>query len=175
MSPKLYFLNFEGYWRENEISTIPKISGVYCVYTCTYNPESNLVSLRSLIYIGGADDVCDAVAESEKWPEWRKHLQQGEELCFNMAVVDPPEIPRVQAGLVFHHKPIENSEYLDSFPFEPTTVINTSGRNYSLDQLCVLNKTMPVASPSTSTEQAVDLGAEKTELQSPTNEGAQEV
>jgi hypothetical protein len=175
MSSKLYFLNFEGYWRENEISTIPKISGVYCVYACTYNPESNSVSLRSLLYIGGADDVCDSIAKTEKLPEWRKHLQQGEELCFNMAAVDPPEIPRVQAGLVFHHKPNENSEYIDSFPFEPTTVIKTSGRNHSLDELCVVHKTMLETSLNAYTEEAADLATKKTELQLPASEAIQKV
>ena len=100
MSAKIYFLNFEGYWRENEISTIPNYSGVYCVYTCGYQSERNQVSLRSLIYVKGAEDVGASIAESENWPDWRKHLREGEELCFSLAAVEPSELPRVDAGLI---------------------------------------------------------------------------
>ena len=172
MSSKLYFLNFEGYWRENELSTIPNHSGVYCVYTCIYESQRNLVSLRSLIYIRGAEDVGASIAKPENWPDWRKHLREGEELCFSLAAVEPSELPRVEAGLIFHHKPPQDSEYQDSFPFEPTTVINTSGRNYQLDELCVVNKTLPANSPTATTEQAPDHATEKTELQTATNEGS---
>jgi hypothetical protein len=165
MSSKLYFLTFEGYWRETEISTIPNNSGVYCVYTCRHQSERNLVSIRSLIYIKGAEDVGASIANAENLSVWRKHLREGEELCFSLAPVEPQELPRVEAGLIFHHKPPQDSEYQDSFPFEPTTVINTSGRNYQLDELCVVHKTLPETSPSatTTTEQTADRAPQKTE------------
>ena len=150
--PKLYFLTFEGYWRENEISTIPKYSGVYCVYACTYNSVLKLVNLRTLIAIEGAEDVCASITKPENWSEWRKHLRETEELCFSTAAVGPSDLALVQAGLIFHHKPPQNSEYRDSFPFEPTIVINTSGRNHSLDETCVVRKKLPETSTSVTTE-----------------------
>ena len=156
MSSKLYFLNFEGYWRENEVSTIPNRSGVYCVYTSTYNPSTvsrGTLSLRSLIYIKGAGDVRASITESENWPVWRKHLRESEELCFSVAAVEPSELPRVEAGLIFHHKPPQDSEYHDSFPFEPTTVINTSGRNYQLDAQCIVPKALSEPSDAPDTEE----------------------
>jgi hypothetical protein len=164
MSAKIYYLNFEGYWRENELYSIPKHSGVYCVYACTHDSLRNLVNLRTLIDIKGAEDIYASVAKPENWPNWRKHLRPGEQLCFSTAAVDPPDIQRVEAGLIFHHKPPQDSEYHDSFPFEPTTVINTSGRNHFLDGTCVVNRTLPEPSTTTTTEQAADRSAEKTEL-----------
>jgi hypothetical protein len=143
MAAKFYFLHFEGYWRENEISTLPKISGVYCVYACAYHPERNLVDLRSLVFIGGADDVGDAIAESKKWLDWRKHLHEGEELCFSIAPVVSPDVAHAEAALIFHHKPLENVEHKDSFLFDPTAVVNTSGRNQFLAERCVVEKTLP--------------------------------
>jgi hypothetical protein len=153
MSAKSYFLNFEGYWRESEILTIPNYSGVYCVYTCRHQSERNLVSIRSLVYIRGAEDVGASIANAENLSVWRKHLREGEELCFSLAPVEPSELARVEAGLIFHHKPPQDSEYQDSFPFEPTTVINTSGRNYQLDGLCVVRKTLPEPSDAPDTEE----------------------
>ena len=175
MSAKIYYLNFEGYWRENELSTIPKHSGVYCVYACTYDSIRNLANLRTLIDIKGAEDVCASIAKPENWPNWRKHLREGEQLCFSIAAVDDSsEIPRVEAGLVFHHKPPQDSEYHDSFPFEPTTVINTSGRNHFLDGTCVVHRTLPATSTSAIIEQAADRATEKTEMQTAANEGSHE-
>ena len=173
MSSKLFFLTFEGYWRESELATIPKSSGVYCVYTCRHDSQRNLVNIRSLVYIKGAEDVRASIAQAENLSKWRKHLREGEELCFSVAAVEPSELARVEAGLIFHHKPPQESEYQDSFPFEPTTVINTSGRNHQLDELSVVHKTLPETSPSATLEQPADSATEKTELQT-ANESSRE-
>lgn len=122
MPPKSFSLNFGGYWREKNIAGIPAESGVYCVYTCTHNPQAGTVSIRSLIYIGESDDARHRVENHEKWPDWRKYLRQGEEICFNFAPVEATERERVEAALIFHHKPPENSEYTDTFPFDDTTI-----------------------------------------------------
>ena len=165
MSQRLFYLNFEGYWRESELAVIPKSSGVYCVYTCRHDPQRNLVNIRSLIYIKGAEDVAASIAQSENLSKWRKHLREGEQLCFSVATVEPSDLTRVEAGLIFHHKPPQESEYQDSFPFEPTTIINTSGRNHQLDELSVVHKTLPETSPSATLEQPGDRTSEKPELQ----------
>jgi hypothetical protein len=140
MSSKSYYLDFTGYWLEKNIGGIPKASGVYCVYACTYNAETDKVSIRLLVYIGEAQDVNDRIANHEKWPDWRKHRQQGEELCFNFAPAEPSERPRVEAALIFRHKPPENSEHKDSFPFGETT-ISTTGRNSLVDSKFTVHKT----------------------------------
>jgi hypothetical protein len=142
MAAKSYSLVFNGYWREKNIAGIPKASGVYCVYACTYQSETNSLLIRLLVYIGEAGDVNDRIAKHEKWPGWRKHRQQGEELCFNFASVEASERSRVEAALIFHHKPSENSEYKDTFPFDETT-ISTDGQNSLLDARFTVQKTIP--------------------------------
>jgi excinuclease UvrABC nuclease subunit len=140
MASNSYSLDFNGYWREENIGGIPKASGVYCVYACTYNAEAKTVSIRLLIYIGEAEDANDRIAKHEKWADWRKHLQRGEQLCFNFAPVESTERQRVEAALIFHYKPPENSEYRDTFPFDETT-ISTTGRNSFLSGTFTVRKT----------------------------------
>jgi excinuclease UvrABC nuclease subunit len=132
MPPQSYSLNFKGYWREKNISSIPAESGAYCVYASTYNPQNDTVSIRLLVYIGEAEDVKNRVANHEKWSDWRRYCQQGEELCFNSAAAEASDRERVECALIFHHRPPVNTDCKDSFSFDATT-ISTSGRNALLD------------------------------------------
>jgi excinuclease UvrABC nuclease subunit len=141
MPSKSYSLNLEGYWLEKDIGRIPNASGTYCVYSCTYNPQpKDTVSIRLLIYVGGAENVNERIARHEKWTDWRKHLQKGEELCFSFARVEPTERERVEAAMTFNHKPPDNSNYKDRFPFDGTT-ISTSGHSKLLDKEFTVQKT----------------------------------
>jgi len=133
MAAKSYALEFAGYWREQNISGIPGKSGVYCVYACKYDPRAKQVWLHRLIYIGEADNVRQRVAGHEKRDDWRDHLNRGEELCFSFASVQSSDRQRVEAAMIFHHKPPVNEEYKHSFPFDSTT-ISTSGCNALLDE-----------------------------------------
>ena len=45
-------LDFDGYWREANKDSIPRQSGIYCVYTCTYNATEHTVSIKKMLYIG---------------------------------------------------------------------------------------------------------------------------
>jgi len=118
-------LNFDGYWREVNKGSVPANSGVYLVYVCRYNAMTDKVALDKLIYIGEADDVQDRIANHEKWSEWRQYVPKGSEICFSVAGVTSPDRERSEAALIFYHKPVCNTEYIDSFPFEDTTVQST--------------------------------------------------
>ena len=41
MSEKTFSLNFDGYWRAENVRGIPSKSGVYCVYECTHNVSAS--------------------------------------------------------------------------------------------------------------------------------------
>ncbi len=127
MNAKSYLLTYEGYWREPNIGGIPAKSGVYSVYACTHNRSTNSVALEKLIYIGESANVRNRVANHEKWQDWRRHLRPGQQLCFNFAGITTDR-ERVEATLINHHKPPENSEYVNHFPY-PQTTVSTSGRN----------------------------------------------
>jgi hypothetical protein len=124
-----YALGFEGYWREPAISGIPAASGIYGVYACTFDARAGTVSLWRLLYLGEAANVRDRVQGHEKWPEWRRQLHTGQELCLNAAVIyGDNDRRRAEAGMIRQHQPPCNSAYRDSFPFDTTTV-TTTGAN----------------------------------------------
>lgn len=121
MAEKTYSLEFEGYWRYENRSGVPSKSGVYCVYEGTYDASDRLVSVNKLIYIGESGNVRERISNHEKEKDWRKHVGTGNELLFSFAPVSPKEDrERCEAALIFKHKPPENTEYNNSFPFDKT-------------------------------------------------------
>ena len=137
---KTISLNFDGYWREVKKGGVPARSGIYLVYVCRYNEPQSTVTLDKLIYIGEADDVRDRIANHERWPEWRRHVHKGSQVCFSFAGVTSPDRERAEAALIYCHKPPCNDEYTDSFPFEDTTVEST-GRSALLSSAMTVRRT----------------------------------
>lgn len=85
--------------------------------------------LNRLLYIGEAADIKGRVAGHEKWSDWKQKLKQGEVLCLNASVISPEaDRQRAEAAMIFKHKPPCNTEYVENFPFDTTTVA-TSGKN----------------------------------------------
>lgn len=134
MAEKSYDLEFDGYWRAPNIAgLLPEHSGIYCVYACIHHPDRNTVSLNRLLYIGEAANVRERVTGHEKWNVWRRELRSGEELCFNDALISPAaDRQRAEAAMIYRHKPPCNTDFVDSFPYDKTT-ISTSGRNALLE------------------------------------------
>ena len=44
MAEKTYWLEFDGYWRDENKGGVPAESGVYCVYACTWSSEAKTVA-----------------------------------------------------------------------------------------------------------------------------------
>lgn len=126
MAAQTYNLSFSGYWLDRNKESIDSSSGVYCVYACTSNPNKT-VSIRKLIYIGEASNVRERLREHEKYADWKSHLKPGETLCFSFAAVEVYSRERCEAAMINKHKPPENIEYKNTFPFDKTTMI-LSGR-----------------------------------------------
>ena len=137
---KTISLKFDGYWREVKKGGVPARSGIYLVYVCRYNEPQSTVTLDKLIYIGEAGDVRDRIANHERWPEWRRHVPKGSQVCFSFAGVTSPDRERAEAALIYCHKPPCNDEYTDSFPFEDTTVEPT-GRSALLSSAITVRRT----------------------------------
>lgn len=140
MAEMSFKVDFEGYWRERNISSVPSNSGVYCVYECSYNSENDTVSIHRLIYIGEARDARDRIQNHEKWNDWKRYVGSGNELCFSHGYVESENRERVEAAFIFKHKPPANDEYKNEFPFD-TTTINAIGKTALLHTNFTVHRT----------------------------------
>jgi hypothetical protein len=102
-------LDFDGYWREPNVSGLPASAGVYCVYTCIFNKVTKprpTVSIAKLVYIGEAGGIRERVTNHELWPTWRKQCTSGQVICFSASLASPEkDRKRAEAALIFKHKP----------------------------------------------------------------------
>jgi len=140
MAEKTIDVKFDGYWRDVNKAGLPAKSGIYCVYECTYNVEAKTVSLQSLIYIGESEDVQNRVANHEKYNDWLKHVKKGNELCFSCGEIASADRSRAEAAMIFKHKPPENDEYVDSFPFD-RTIMSLAGKTALLNTSFTVTRT----------------------------------
>lgn len=122
MAEQTYSLEFDGYWREPAMGSIPDKSGIYCVFSCVHNQAEKTVSLKKLIYIGESGDVKSRLANHEKLNDWKKHVKQGEVLCFSFAPAPSASRVRCEAAMIFKHEPPVNTEYTEAFPHDKTTI-----------------------------------------------------
>jgi excinuclease UvrABC nuclease subunit len=140
MLDKAITVEFDGYWRDENKSGLPAESGVYCVYECTHNVNENTVSIHMLLYIGESDNVNRRVTNHEKYQDWLKHVRNGNELCFSYGSAGTSDRARTEAALILKHKPPVNDEYVDSFPYD-TTTISLSGKTALLNTHFTVNRT----------------------------------
>lgn len=140
MAEQEFEIEFEGYWREPNITGIPSKSGVYCVYECTYNTTENTVTIHKLIYIGEAENASERAAQHLKGSDWSNKIRNGKEFCFSFAHVESYYRTRIEAALIFKHKPPLNDEYKYSFPFDRTT-ISASGKTALLSTYFTIERT----------------------------------
>lgn len=113
-----YDLVFKGYYLDP--SLLMASSGVYCVYRCTYRPDTNAVVLNELLYIGQAENVCERHRHHENLLEWERCLLAGEKLCYTCAEVPIPDLRRCEAALIYHNQPRCNHYGKESFNYLDT-------------------------------------------------------
>jgi excinuclease UvrABC nuclease subunit len=140
MAEQTYELEFNGYWREPAMEVIPNKSGIYCVFSCVHNQTEKTVSLKKLIYIGESGDVKSRLANHEKLDDWKKHVEQGEVLCFSFAQAPSTSRVRCEAAMLFKHEPPENTEYTEAFPHDKTT-ISITGKTTLLKKNFTIQRT----------------------------------
>ena len=135
MAEKNCTLEFDGYWREPNWGGLPAVSGIYCIYACTYDPDKGKLLIKRLLYIGESGNVRKRVPEQpqNRRDKWEMKLNRGEVLCASCAKVPSADRERVEAATIYWHKPPCNAEHVDCFPWDKTTV-STSGKNRKLAQ-----------------------------------------
>lgn len=129
---KHYNINFKGYRLDCKKATLPHCSGIYMVYRCTCDSTRRKVSLKELIYIGQAEDLCERLNNHEKYPQFLETCKIGEEICYAYANISMDDLDIVENALVFVRKPRLNSELVDSFVHESASFL-VEGRCALLD------------------------------------------
>lgn len=122
-----YSLYMQGYWLDANRHVMPSITGIYCVYACTYDSAGNTVFIRDLLYIGQAEDVNLRLAFHNKRAEWFAQLAPGEDVCYGCAQVDGRCLDVVEAVMVYCLKPVCNDNLKWTYSHLPATV-TVSGR-----------------------------------------------
>lgn len=120
---KTISLEFNGYWLDENRSSVPAEAGIYCVYTCSRAPTG--VRLHRLIYIGESENAQARINTHERRGDWERLLEPGQQLCYTFA----PTLDRVRAecALVFLNKPPLNKECKSHFG-HPETTVKVTGR-----------------------------------------------
>lgn len=117
-------LQMDGFWRDCNKRWVPIVAGLYCVYSCTNNPDSGTVLLHRLLYIGQSEDTNRRLAEHERMSDWRSVLEEGQELCYSVAQLDTKQDRDIaEAALVYVANPPFNVALKDSFSESPVTII----------------------------------------------------
>ncbi|MBV6511120.1 MAG: hypothetical protein FMNOHCHN_00599 [Ignavibacteriaceae bacterium] len=129
-----YTLNFMGYITEDEIHNLPDSSGVFCVYEASRPDHSPGMVMERLLYIGEAGNLRNRLLNCEHMSVWQFSVKAKNRLAFSYALIDSFNRLRVNAALVFYHKPPFNKEYLENFPFHPT-IVRSRGETSLLDTM----------------------------------------
>lgn len=122
MEAGTFEIDINGYLLEANKQSLPKHPGIYFVYEATFEKEKDTVSIQQLIYIGEAKQLHERIINHEKYENWKKHVGEGNTLCYSTGRVPRALRERVKAAYIFKHKPPENDEYVDNFPFDQTTI-----------------------------------------------------
>lgn len=110
-----FTLNFHGYWRDCNKSGVPAESGVYLVYRCMYNADSDTVTLHELIYIGKSVDVNNRLQQHEQDQDFDGQCSKNETLCYSFAPVELAHLDIVENALIFAQKPRLNENLKDHY------------------------------------------------------------
>lgn len=123
---KEYRLNFEGYWRDCNRNGLPSYDGIYIVYKCIYNEQTDTVTLLDIIYIGQAENIHDRHIKHEKYSNFLSQLTEGQELCYACAPVET-DTDLIENALIFAQKPVLNIEGRSAYN-HPKAHIQLSGQ-----------------------------------------------
>lgn len=127
-----YNVTFKGYRRDVNKGGLPSYGGIYMVYCCVFNKDSDTVTLKKLIYIGKAINIHDRINNHDRYEDFKKQLGKGEQLCYSYSSVSPNDMDVVENALIFMQKPDLNESLTDSF--------NYTDSQFNIEGACALLK-----------------------------------
>lgn len=110
-----YKKEYKGYILDRDVDTLPRESGVYMIYRCIFDPETNKVDLKELFYIGKASDLFQEVKYHKRRDEFLAQAKKGEELCYAFALVSKLQYDIIENSLIFMQEPRLNKNLIDSY------------------------------------------------------------
>jgi hypothetical protein len=133
-------INIEGYWRKANNQYIPNHNGIFFVYLASYNGADDTITPKKLIYIGSAVRIKEQVQNDLLTNNpWRHFESTDDELCFSAAYIPELDTERILSASIYYYKPPGNSQYVDYFTYDPTTIIST-GKTALLDSYFMVQK-----------------------------------
>lgn len=115
-------IDFDGYYLEEGLRSLPNESGVYCVYSCSYIVKNDSVRIYRLLYIGESEDLNQRLNNHERMDDWKEALKTGEVLCFSYALVGDEDRKIVETALIYEHKPLLNTDNKDTYNEDPIRI-----------------------------------------------------
>lgn len=131
LSPKML-----GYWTEETLQEVPDDSGIYCVFRAAIDPETEEIDVQELLYVGEHRSARYGLKHDELRDRWRAFPQPDEEIWYAVGLSGNANRERLAAAMINAHKPRFNadSEYLERFPFDATTV-HIYGKKHKLQSI----------------------------------------
>lgn len=111
----VYNVKFQGYKLDRDVDNMPDESGVYMIYRCLYNKNTDTVSLQELIYIGKATSLHQEVCYHKRRSEFLAQAREGESLCYAYAKVSRVQYDVVENALIYMQKPRLNDNLKDNY------------------------------------------------------------
>ncbi len=112
-------IEVQGCWRDVNRIGVPPYTGVYFVYTGSYNSNTDLVALRRLLYIGQSGNVNEQLQDHKGHQAWTRFLEPGEELVYAFAAVMSSYLDDVEAALIYRMQPLCNDALKDAYCKRP--------------------------------------------------------
>lgn len=125
-----YNVTFKGYRRNCNAATLPDYSGIYMIYRCRYNQDTDTVTLQELFYIGQSKNINHEVNYHVRHDEFLKEAKDGEEICYAYAKIPEASLDIVENALIFSQKPRLNAKLKDNF--------NHPASEFHIDGNCAL-------------------------------------
>ncbi len=129
---RVFKLDFEGYYID--MNALPTYGGIYLVYKGSYNPQTNIVDLDELIYIGEAENIRKRHTNGHEHQDFFdnevENLENGRVIYATAEIASETDRKRVENALIYHHDPEYNTDGIDSFHYPTTRVISEGAIEY---------------------------------------------
>ena len=120
-----------GYIREKYKIGLPAIAGIYVVYKCDYNPQSDTIDIKEILYIGETQNIHERHNGTKEEPTVHEHLEDfrreakgDEHICYGVIPFKGSAYERewLEASLIHFQQPDINTDHKDHYGYPAAEV-----------------------------------------------------